>query len=551
MGLMTRGTVGLVAGCLLIVGACTSTSGEDSSRPSETLLFDSEPTTSQWWRLCNYIVDWGTATFRNDLIEQGYQRQEAESLTETSVDRCRSVYQSEDPQALFASLDDGELDVACRHIAEAGFADFYISHLHETFQDDVAAELGDLIDSECRSGRAAEDASADDPGDTETSVSSSQPERSSTSLASTSSSTPVGGEVADAAEILREVGEALEQRLSQGEIMDGVFVLPAVDQICTGIDDFLPEGTQHNVTCSRLLAERSGADVCPSVVDFGRVLQESRSRGDIAVAAEKIVAEFEGVIEEGTVSIWRSHPPGDSLELDSFETYTAPPLRASAASIAEFWNLADQLDGPRSRFIDDQHQLLAITCGVELSYDLTIVQDAVRAALPIGRGDEGRPVEDVQLLLMLEGESLYPDGADGRFGPNTEAAVESFQTRYGLPVTGVVDLTTLQELRVVETQSGVDERTENDPRCPSADEVTGAVRRFAGGVDDFDVVVVSCSGTWAMAGLVYQDFADGESVLMEYRGFEWEMLGSAFGDPAELCDHLSVPFDHRPRLSCE
>jgi hypothetical protein len=49
--------------------------------------------------------------------------------------------------------------------------------------------------------------------------------------------------------------------------------------------------------------------------------------------------------------------------------FTAPPVQTTAASLAEFWNLADHLDGPLARFIDGQHQLLSATCDVDLSYD--------------------------------------------------------------------------------------------------------------------------------------------------------------------------------------
>lgn len=57
----------------------------------------------------------------------------------------------------------------------------------------------------------------------------------------------------------------------------------------------------------------------------------------------------------------------------------------------------------------------------------------------IRRGQTGARVERVQALLVyFHGISCGPDGVDGDFGPNTEAAVLEFQTRIGLPADGLV-----------------------------------------------------------------------------------------------------------------
>lgn len=52
------------------------------------------------------------------------------------------------------------------------------------------------------------------------------------------------------------------------------------------------------------------------------------------------------------------------------------------------------------------------------------------------RGATGRDVVQVQLRLGSLG--FDPQGADGRFGPDTQRAVESLQEVFGLPVDGVV-----------------------------------------------------------------------------------------------------------------
>ena len=57
----------------------------------------------------------------------------------------------------------------------------------------------------------------------------------------------------------------------------------------------------------------------------------------------------------------------------------------------------------------------------------------------IRRGQTGARVEKVQaLLIYFHGISCGPDGVDGDFGPNTEAAVKEFQVKSGLAADGIV-----------------------------------------------------------------------------------------------------------------
>jgi hypothetical protein len=58
---------------------------------------------------------------------------------------------------------------------------------------------------------------------------------------------------------------------------------------------------------------------------------------------------------------------------------------------------------------------------------------------PIKNGSKGTGVKTVQTLLGIK--------ADGSFGPGTAKAVQEFQKKTGLPVTGVVDQTTFKALK--------------------------------------------------------------------------------------------------------
>ena len=65
----------------------------------------------------------------------------------------------------------------------------------------------------------------------------------------------------------------------------------------------------------------------------------------------------------------------------------------------------------------------------------------------IRRGQIGARVRRVQaLLIYFHDISCGPDGVDGDFGANTEAAVREFQTRAGLPADGLVGPMTVAEL---------------------------------------------------------------------------------------------------------
>jgi len=68
----------------------------------------------------------------------------------------------------------------------------------------------------------------------------------------------------------------------------------------------------------------------------------------------------------------------------------------------------------------------------------------VPASGSIKLGDKGSAVTELQLALKKLG--YLTDKADGVFGPDTQAAVESFQTANGLPVDGVVGAKTAAKI---------------------------------------------------------------------------------------------------------
>jgi len=82
--------------------------------------------------------------------------------------------------------------------------------------------------------------------------------------------------------------------------------------------------------------------------------------------------------------------------------------------------------------------------------------DKLQLELGVRRGDSGALVEHIQHKLITQGYGLGRAGADGKFGPLTEAAIALFQKDRGLEPNGVVNEATFDALGVSdpETDSG-------------------------------------------------------------------------------------------------
>jgi len=60
----------------------------------------------------------------------------------------------------------------------------------------------------------------------------------------------------------------------------------------------------------------------------------------------------------------------------------------------------------------------------------------------LSQGDTGSAVQTLQSDLIALGYSVGSTGADGNFGPNTEAALLQYQSDSGIPQTGQADAAT-------------------------------------------------------------------------------------------------------------
>jgi len=73
---------------------------------------------------------------------------------------------------------------------------------------------------------------------------------------------------------------------------------------------------------------------------------------------------------------------------------------------------------------------------------------------PVGRGDRGKQVVDIQTRLAALDYFLGQEGADGLFGPHTENAIRAFQQQRLLLADGVVEDNTWTELVEAGYQAG-------------------------------------------------------------------------------------------------
>ena len=77
--------------------------------------------------------------------------------------------------------------------------------------------------------------------------------------------------------------------------------------------------------------------------------------------------------------------------------------------------------------------------GEDIPVPVPVYIETCRPELPtLRRGMTGEAIRAAQLLLIGHGYDCGPDGADGDFGENTEAAVRRYQTARGLEADGII-----------------------------------------------------------------------------------------------------------------
>ena len=85
---------------------------------------------------------------------------------------------------------------------------------------------------------------------------------------------------------------------------------------------------------------------------------------------------------------------------------------------------------------------------------------------PVSYGSQGPAVKAMQQKLSDLGYNLGPNGVDGIFGPDTEAAVRAYQHRNNLKVDGIVGKDTIDSLLGRKTPSQAEKPKNRDSKKP-------------------------------------------------------------------------------------
>ena len=89
---------------------------------------------------------------------------------------------------------------------------------------------------------------------------------------------------------------------------------------------------------------------------------------------------------------------------------------------------------------------MATTKNDKLQQDFVATSSSTALYNNLGKGSSGSEVKKLQQALMKAGYNVGSTGADGKFGPNTQAAVKQYQQDMGLAVDGVAGKNTLGRL---------------------------------------------------------------------------------------------------------
>ena len=134
------------------------------------------------------------------------------------------------------------------------------------------------------------------------------------------------------------------------------------------------------------------------------------------------------------------------IDLPNFNTTYEPGILLKSGAFDELTG-ADYTDSPDRLMRGD------ILCTRTQGHTAVVLSDGDKAnedhkdGLPtLRRGDVGTEVVKLQKALLKHGYDIGPDGADGDFGKNTEAALRRFQAHNRLEADGVCGPATWEKL---------------------------------------------------------------------------------------------------------
>jgi len=442
-----------------VATSCGGTS-EDTSKliPADNPILANFTTELDWWLLCDELAerDQDTSELRRELIDAPfnetipYDADDVDDFLGITTDRCATYRDSRDAAKVIGALTLDDMQTACKHRSEAGSADFYISHINDTFGEFVGNEIDGLIQEACRDYQPPEEDAPEQPPEEDAPESTVADDDEAKSTGPTVSTQP-------AAEVAPDV-EALRTWLSANwhDVNDGWTVTTPMASQCfeivttTGLDRFvkciyMPANTLLEPVCT------ASSELASSLGTAGRSAWISASAAlknavdELAfTAATTTFVEPEGAVEFGIYTT-------DSVELlvDEAEflsqavqdgTEPSGPMAERKEYVASMF---DAVCGERI-YLPPVVDLISQT---EQRYVDAVGDDPLFRHLPIGQGQSGDHVLQLQQALVRIGLDIGQSGADGHFGPATASAIG--QMRYDNHIVGdeVLDIDALEVLR--------------------------------------------------------------------------------------------------------
>ena len=191
-------------------------------------------------------------------------------------------------------------------------------------------------------------------------------------------------------------------------------------------------------TASALAVACNAADIIPTEVSCGNLIELAKAKGIWVENDAYVPAPGDFMLYD-----WQDTGKGDNTGWPDHIGIVEAVVGKDITIIEG--NYKDAV-GRRSKEVDG----LYIRGYITPHYDAEQVSKPVHnciVELPLlSRGSKGAVVKAVQILLLGYAISCGKSGADGSFGPATQAALEWFQKKAGITVTGKCDEETWKKL---------------------------------------------------------------------------------------------------------
>lgn len=159
--------------------------------------------------------------------------------------------------------------------------------------------------------------------------------------------------------------------------------------------------------------------------------------------------------------------------------------------------------------------------------------------MSLQKGSEGVAVTNLQKNLSQLG--IRPLAIDGIFGPQTFAAVETFQSVHSLPITGVVDETTIEAINKANVSQINKPEDGPTPWLAWMKDHIGEKEQTGAPATEFDKEVFSHTGYGSLDGIMEPGCAATACAALEETGFK-----SPHNAGAESFRHYGVACELKP-----